>query len=810
VSILAIGTLAAWAAPATAQPSSNLRASSAGLVENLGQWPDEVLFAYHAPGQVVWFTRDGFVIDRFTATPLSVDGLRRGGALKDAVTSDARRVSGVVVAARLVGSNPSPRIEARGVQPGRYNYFVGDQASRWRSNVASYSEIWYRGIYPGVDLVYRFDEDAGLKYDVVFAPGIDPRTFALRHAGADGVSITAEGELRIETAQGEFVEERPIIYQDVGGRRVPVAGAYALRADGSLSFDVAAYDTSLPLVVDPRLSWSTFVGGSAIDVAQVIALDADANAVIAGYTGSVAYPTTVGAYDRTANGNADVVVTKFDASGSLVFSTFVGGSSNDYGQAVTVDAAGYPVVAGPAASTNFPTTLGAFDRTYNGGEYDAFVIKLSPDGTALTYSSLFGGSSFDVAYGVVISSAGNAVLSGFTSSANLPTTPNAYDDTFNGSYDAFVSVLDPGAGALLHSSFLGGAGEDLCLGAALGPNDRMIFGGSTQSSDFPTSVGAYDRSWNGNQDGFLALYDLENEALGFSTYIGGEVMEYAYTVAVDDAGRPVLGGETDSPDFPLSPRAYDSELTGGTDGFITKLNASGTAIVFSTFLGGNNFDYVQGLVAASDGSVLATGATLSPDFPITGGNFGGTPYAGGIADAYVTRIGKKGEAAIFSTCLGGADADAGYSLALAADARVVATGYTGSTDFPTTKGAFDRSMNGALDVYVTSMPVTGGSVVEKAGGASVSAAPAVALSVESPARATIAARVTLRSGGDATLELVDVSGRRVLERRISSLPAGASAVSLDAAEARTLAPGVYMLRVVTGEGSASAKVTVIR
>ncbi|MFN0151670.1 MAG: SBBP repeat-containing protein [bacterium] len=808
--VLTLCALVVWAAPAGAQPATSLRSSRPGLIENLGQWPDAVVFAYHAPGQVVWFTRDGYVIDRFTETPLSIGDWRRGGALKDAVRSSERRARGVVVAARLVDSNTSPTIEARNTLPGRHNYFVGDQPERWRSNVASYSEIWYRGVYPGVDLVYRFDESAGLKYDVLFAPGVDPRTFALRYAGNDGVAITAGGDLRIDTAEGEFLEERPVIYQERGGQRIPVAGAYALRADGSLSFDVPSYDRTLPLVIDPRLSWSTFFGGAGIDVAQVIASDANAHVVVAGYTNSIAYPTTVGAYDRTANGNNDCVVTKFDASGGLRFSTFIGGSGNDYGQAVMVDGAGNTLVAGYTTSTNFPTTVGAYDRTYGGGEFDAVLLKLSPDGSALTYSTLFGSTGFDVAYGVAVSSAGNPVIVGFTSSSNLPTTPNAFDATFNGYFDGFISVLNSNASALVHSTFLGGAGEDLCLGLALGPGDRLIVGGSTQSTDFPTSIGAYDRTWNGDQDGFLALYDLDNEALGFSTYIGGSSMEYGYTVAVDGAGRPVLGGETSSPDYPLSPRAFDSELTGATDAFVTKLNAAGSALVFSTFLGGESFDYVQGIVAPSDGSVIATGATFSTDFQITGGAFAGTPYAGGIADAFVTRIGRKGEAAIFSSCLGGSDIDAGYAIALAADSRVIATGYSASMDFPTTLGAYDRSMGGVIDVYVTSMPITSEGSVEKNSVSGASALAAVELTVESPARATISARVTMPRGGAATIEVLDVSGRRVLERRFDALPAGLSALTLDGAAVRALAPGLYMLRVMTGEGSAAAKLTVVR
>lgn len=811
--LLVLGAIAITASAARGQSPASSRSAGPGLVENLGQWPDDVLFAYHAPGQIVWFTRDGYVVDRFTESPLDLGELRRGGAIKDAVMRGERRVRGVVVAARLVEANPSPSVEARNARPGRFNYFIGDEPSSWRPNVASYSEVSYRDVYPGIDVVYRFDDDAGLKYDVVVAPGADLGDFAIRYAGADGVAIGADGHLRIATAEGEFVEERPFIYQEIAGRRVPVAGAYALRADGCLAFDVPAYDRSLPLVVDPRLSWSTMIGGAGIDCPLFMAGDASGNSVLVGFTRSPGYPTTVGAYDRTANGNEEAFVSKFDAMGGLVFSTFLGGSGADYGHTVALDAEGRAIVGGYAGGGSFPTTVGAYDRTYGGGTYDGFALKLAADGASLVYSTFFGGSGTDVITGVAESAAGDLILAGMTESSNLPSTPNAFDPTFNGYIDGFIAKLDGGATSLLHATFLGAPSEDLLLAAALGAGDKLIVGGMTQSLDFPTSSMAYDTSHNGIQDGFLALFDLDQEALGFSTFIGGEGFEYAYAVGVDEAGRPMLGGETASGDFPVTPGAFDQWVTGGTDAFLTKLDANGRSLVFSTLLGGEGFDYVQNIATLSDGSVLTSGATLSPDFPVTGGTFRGTAYAGGLADGFVAVIGKQGKSLTYSTCLGGSDGDASFGVVLGPGSRVMTCGYTASTDFPTTVGAYDRTHNGSLDAFLSSMTIVFGGMAEKRAGepSAVSApAPALALSVESPARGAIAARVTMPRGGAAMLELVDTSGRRVLERRFQALPAGPSAVAIDAAAARAVAAGVYLLRVATDDGTASAKVTLVR
>jgi hypothetical protein len=782
-----------------------------GFIENKGQWPDEVLFLYEAPGTAVWLTRDGIVIDRFSEAREEAVAPKRGTIPRDLLAASTR-VRGTVLRTRFMNRSASVSVEGRLPLSGTHNFLIGESNSKSYTGARHFSEVWYRGLYDGIDIVFRCEKETGLKYDAVIAPGADYRRIQMRYEGALGLALTQNGDLRIATGAGDLFEDRPVVFQERAGRRVPVEASYRLADQATLSFAVGKYDPSLPLVIDPRLSWSTFLGGSGTDTGLALAAAPDGGIFVTGFTNSSAFPTTVGVYDRTANGLADAFVSKFDAAGRLLFSTLIGGSNNDFGQALVSDALGNLYIAGYTASFNFPKTPTAFDTSYGGGDLDVFVAKLAADGSALLYSTYLGGAGYDAAYGVVLDAAGNAVVAGFTSTSTFPTTPGSFDPSYNGGYEGFITTFNSGGTGLVQSTFLGGSGDDLILSAALGPtNDQLILGGSTDSGNFPVTPFAYDTTINGAQDGFVARFILSDDGLSFCTFIGGSSMDYGYAVCVDELGRASFGGETESFDFPLSPGAFDAEMPGGTDGFVTKLNETGTDIVFSTYLGGNeSYDLVQGLVSAPNGAVLATGATLSPDFPVTSGLFGGTPYAGGLIDAFVTQLSKGGDAAIYSTCLGGIDGDAGFAILLRPDARVLATGYTASADYPTTNGAYDASWNGGFDTFVTALPVIVVGDVNKMDSAG-SGPSAISLSVTSPARRAIDARVGLARRGSVAVDLIDVSGRLVVQRRFESLNEGVSDIQIDVTDAgRNPAAGVYYLRVTSGAESASRRVLLLR
>ena len=797
------------AAEPIAAPQSAMAQTGQGFVENLGQWPDEVLFLHRSPGIAVWLTRDGMVIDRFVESEISTDGLARGGLLKEIARAE-RRVRGNVLRTRFVNASSSASIEGRSPLEGSYNFFVGDLASQGHAGARSYSEVWYKQIYEGIDIVIRSDKNLGLKYDAIVAPGADPNLVQVSYDGDLGLELTAQGDLRIKTGAGDFIEERPVVYQERDGQRVAVPASYRITDSGTLSYDVGSYDRSRPLVIDPRLSWSTYLGGGGTDAGIAIAMASD-GLLVTGFTVSSPFPTTTGVYDRTANGLADSFITKFDTGGRLIFSTLIGGSSDDYSQAIASDSFGNVVITGGTTSSSYPTTPTAYDTSYGGGGFDVFVSKFSANGAALVYSTFLGAAGDDAAAAVVAAESGSAIVAGFTSSPNFPTTPGSFDPTYNGSYEGFITKLNSSGTALLESSFIGGSSDDDIVGMAMGPtNDRVFVGGSTESDDFPVTPLAYDTSINGAKDGFVASYLLQKPALGFATFIGGFAQEYGYCLTVDAMGQASLGGETESFDFPLTAGAFDTELAGLTDGYVSKLNADGSALVFSTFLGGSvSFDYVQSLTPSPSGAVLATGTTFSFDFPVTSGPFGGTPYAGGIADAFVTSLSKNEGAGVYSTCLGGTDGDVGFSIVLGTDARAFTTGYTISADYPTTSGAYDRTWNGGLDTYVTAVPVLTTAPAGKQGSAPHSRG--LSLSVTSPARRTIDARIDLPRAAGVVAELLDATGRRVLRQDMGSLTEGASTIRIDPLGAGAeIASGVYYLRLSSDGTSTSRRVILLK
>ena len=301
-------------------------------------------------------------------------------------------------------------------------------------------------MYPGVDLVY-YGNQRQLEYDFIVSPGTDPDIIALSFEGADQLEVDAQGELVLHAGGGEIRQRKPLIYQEVDGVRHEVAGSYKLKDRNTVGFQLADYDASRPLVIDPVLVYSTFLGGVRNDQGRDITVDASGNAYVTGFTDSVDFPTTIGAFDTTHDGNGDVFVTKLNPAGSaLVYSTFLGGSSRDFGFGIAVDTSGSAYVTGNSFSSNFPTTIGAFDTTHN-GNFDVFVAKLNPSGSALVYSTFVGGDSLDEGHDIALDASGNAYVTGPTFSSDFPTTVGAFDTTFNGEVDAFVTKLNPSGSA---------------------------------------------------------------------------------------------------------------------------------------------------------------------------------------------------------------------------------------------------------------------------------------------------------------------------------------------------------------------------
>jgi len=379
--------------------------------------------------------------------------------------------------------------------------------------------------------------------------------------------------------------------------------------------------------------------------------------------------------------------------GGLQYSTLIGGSGEETGSGITVGPDGSAYLIGWTGSANFPSTMGAMSVPW-----DVFVTKLDPTGTQVVYSSILGGSGTDWGYNVALDSSGNAYITGNTDSADFPTTAGAYDRTLSGFGDGFVAKLDS-SGALVYSTFLGGSSLEALFGIAVDGAGSAYVTGMTRSANFPTTPGAYDTSHNGGDDAILVKLDPTGSSLAFSTYLGGTNPDYGYAIAVDAAGSSyILGVTSGASNFPTSAAAFDRTFNGGFDAFVTKFDAAGAVMEYSTLLGGNGSEEkLFGIAVDEAGHAYAVGETSSGDFPTTAEVLGG-PRGG--TDVFVTKLHPTGSSLVYSTRVGGSNDDYAYGVAVDAAGHAYVTGHTFSVNFPTTPGAHDRTHNGASDVFV--------------------------------------------------------------------------------------------------------------
>ncbi len=438
------------------------------------------------------------------------------------------------------------------------------------------------------------------------------------------------------------------------------------------------------------------------DVGRAGAIDYAGRIVVAGHTESPDFPATPGAFDVTFNEILDAYAARFSANGAaLEFATFFGGSAVDGSQSVAVDRLGRVYVAGWSELADLPTTAGAFDRTFNGGSSDAFVLRLNEAGNALEYSSYLGGTEWDKSVAVAVDTSYRAYVAGYLYSTDFPTTAGAYDRTHNGNRDGFVTRMNPTGSGLDYSTFLGGLASDWIWGVAVDGGGRAYVTGATTSSNFPANPTAYDPSFNGGTDSFAARFSIAGNTLEYATYLGGSGVDISYAVAVDASSRAYVSGETDSANFPTTGGAFDRTYNGQTDGFVTRLNAGGDSLSYSTFLGGSAADRAIGLAVDDTGRAHVAGETSSADFPTLAGAVDGT-YNGGI-DAYLASVSNSGDALSYSTFFGGGSDDWGAGVRVFDSNTVAIIGDTKSTDIPVSAGAFDMSFNGLKDAFVTKL-----------------------------------------------------------------------------------------------------------
>ena len=602
---------------------------------------------------------------------------------------------------RLVGANSAPTAVSQDELPGVANYLIGNNPSDWHTNIPTYGQVTYQNVYPGVDLVYHGNQDQ-LEYDFVVNPGSSPGVIRLALSGVQALTLDAQGDLLVHTAAGVLTEKVPTIYQMIGGVEQTVAGRYVLENNGQVGFAVGAYDSSKPLVIDPVLQYSTYVGGSTIDSGQAITVDAAGDAYVTGYTESSNFPTAgspvIGS--PPPGGGENAFVFKLNADGSaLLYSTYLGGAAstlpNCEGTGIAVDASGDAFVVGYTNESAFPTAGNPAQRSLR-GPLNAFVTELNPTGSGLVYSTYLGGSGRDFGVGIAIDGSGDAYVTGGTNSTDFPTL-NALQSTGSANGSGFVTKLNSTA-QLVYSTYLGGSGGDVPAAVAVDSTGAVYVTGLTQSSNFPTVV-PLQASLKGTENAFISKINPAGSALVYSTYLGGSATDNATAIAVNSAGDAYVGGDTQSSDFPTAGAPLQASIKGNQDGFVSEVNPTGSALVYSTFLGGANgsggmpVTRLNGLTVDASGNAYVIGSTNCADFP-TAGN---APQPGFLAftNVFVSKLNPAGSALVYSTFLGNGGDSTGIGIALDSADNAYVTGITSNTNFQTNPGVVQGTNRGA-------------------------------------------------------------------------------------------------------------------
>jgi hypothetical protein len=626
------------------------------FIPNLGQWGHAARFV-HRSGPMTLFLEDrGWVIDLVERPVETVNSPHEPDHYSRPGDGKAdQKIHGVALRMTFEGDACMPEIVGEKKMPGHHNYFLGNDESHWRTHVPLYSSVLYQNLYPGIDL--RLREMNGVpEYDLLLEPGADLTALVVHVEGAKGLSIAGDGSLVIETALGPLIQSVPVTWEvSRDGRKRDVACELTLLGTDRFGFEATGWDGNTSLTIDPGVIWLRLLAGGHHEEVEALFVDGGGVVTLAGWTQSTNYPTTSGAYDTTYNGLGDLLVSRLDPG-----------------------------------KTGFPQ---------------------------LVYSTFLGGSTGDLAYALAVDARGTVTVAGTTGSTDFPITSGAYDTTYGGGTyggDAFVSRLDPsktGKAQLVYSTFLGGSGSDAANALAVDGNGVVTVAGDTRSRNFPTTSGAYDTTHNGVEDVFVSRLDpgkIGTAQLVFSTLLGGSMNDYVHALAVGTGGTVTVAGQALSKDFPTTSGAYNTTLIGG---FVSRLDPSksGAAqLVYSTLLQSAR---AYGLAVDAGGVVTVTGETIDPNFPTTSGAYD-TTY-NGYWDVFVTRLdpSKIGAAQlVYSTFLGGRRIDIAHALSVDASGVITVAGETLSSNFPTTSDAYDRTNNGGYgdpwDVFVSRLDLS--------------------------------------------------------------------------------------------------------
>jgi hypothetical protein len=679
---------------------------------NVGQAAADARFVARGPGYAVQIGA--------TTTTIGVSSTRRRHLRSERAANRLHL--------RFLGANTSAPVVGEDPLPGRSSYLKGRNRDAWKTDIPTYAKVRVMGVYPGVDVVY-YGRQHVVEHDFIVSPGADATRVQFATAEAEQLDTRPDGALVARSSVGELALLAPVAYQEIDGDRRPVSCRYVRATNTTFGFAVGEYDHTRPLVIDPILKYSTYLGGSDEDnddVFGTIGTDKFGFAYIAGETDSLDYPVLDAfqpAHAPNITGDSDGVLTKLNKTGTaIVYSTYFGGTAEDGVTDLAVDPNGNAYVTVFTGSPDFPVTPGAFQTTFAGGDrFDGDVVAAKFDPTGhLLFSTYLGGSGNEIASAIAIDGTGAVYLTGCTASTDFPVSATAFQKTLHGSGvsgdgDAFIAKLDPRFSTLVYSTYLGGSDDD--CGVAIAIRSKMAYvAGSTVSTDFPVTPGVVQPTFGGGDptidygDNFVTKINSTGTKLVYSTYLGGSGGDFASDLVLDRFGNAYLVGETLSADFPVTPGAFQTTYGGAGgagigDAFVSKLNTTATALIYSTYLGGSDDDLADAVGVDTSGNVYVVGGTSSTDFPVTPDAIQST-LAGGtgtfVDDGFITRLNAAGNAVTYSTYFGGSSDEEVDDVRLTGH-TVYVVGTTLSTDIVTTPGAFDRTANGSFDMFIAKM-----------------------------------------------------------------------------------------------------------
>ncbi|GLB27679.1 hypothetical protein LXJ15735_39200 [Lacrimispora xylanolytica] len=653
------------------------------FVKNNGQEDQRAYFTTNYKGRRFFFSSD-----RITSVELE--------PIEEEVPEPDQPRNGVALELSFTNANTNLFPEGVSQQEGYHHYFKGNDSLMWQNGVPHYKELKYNAVWQGVDLEVSAGDD-GLKMNWLLNSPEHVSSIQLHWEGAESLEIDESGNLLVHHALGTLTDLAPIAYQEIDGNVIPVNCTYQLYNNFDIGFElVGDYSSDTPLVIDPILLYSTYLGGADIQYGQKIAVDDQGHAYVVGYVNSTGFPVTPGAFQTTFSGNEDAYITKFSPNGeSLVYSTYLGGSGIDRGHGISLDDEYCAYVTGETRSINFPVTPGAFQTTRG----YMFVTKIAADGGSLIYSSFLGNSNTDVGYNIAVDSQGSAYVIGRTTSTVLPSTPGAFQTTLpNTTGSGFITKVSPNGASLIYSTYLGGSFSESCLGIALDTQGHAYVTGTTESANFPVTPGAFQTTFN-EQEAFITKLATDGSSLVYSTFLGGSSIDYGYSIALDTLGHAYVTGSTNSSDFPVTPGAF--QTTKGpaiSQPYISKLSPSGDSLIASTYFGGSTSSEVRDIYTDLQGHAYITGSTSASDFPTTPNVIPST-WTGNAA-AFISVFSEDLTNLIVSYYIGVNNLADGRGIDVGPEGAVYTVGITSSTDFPVTPGAYQTTLIGRQDAYV--------------------------------------------------------------------------------------------------------------